>query len=119
LRIEDPVFEQIFMHAEKNLDVRVKNDRKEWIGQDSHLMVTRNTMDKVSGDSHSEVVGKEVGKVGGDRRRNALLPGVNLADHLDYFSWIRGFKNVSPSSRFQRRWPTQGPSSSRLAVPCS
>ena len=26
--------EQIFIHGEKDLDIRIKNDRKEWIGND-------------------------------------------------------------------------------------
>ena len=34
--------EEIFMHAQKNLDIRVLNDRFEWIGHDRHLIVEGN-----------------------------------------------------------------------------
>jgi type VI secretion system secreted protein VgrG len=68
IRFEDNAgSEQIFIHAEKDMDVRVKNDRKEWIGEDRHLVVTRNKLEKITGDSHSEVVGNQISKVGGDR----------------------------------------------------
>src|SRR5262249_42600022 len=68
IRFEDKKDEeQIFIHAEKDQDVRVKHDRKEFVDNDSHLVVTCNTLEKISGDSHSEVVGKEAIKIGGKR----------------------------------------------------
>ena len=54
IRFEDKKgSEQIFIHAEKDLEMRIKNDRKEWIGQDRHLIVTRDKLEKVSRDSHA------------------------------------------------------------------
>lgn len=58
--------EQIFMHAEKNLDIRVKNDRFETIENDRHLHVEKdkfehvdhNRNEKVDAD-HKEVIGKD------------------------------------------------------------
>ena len=57
--------EQIFVHAEKNEDKRVKNDRMEWIGRDRHLIVKRDKLEKVEGDKHLQVNGDKNEKVGG------------------------------------------------------
>ena len=68
IRFEDNAgSEQVFIHAEKDMDLRVKNDCKEWIGEDRHLIVTRDRMEKISGDSHSQVVGNRIAQIGGDR----------------------------------------------------
>ena len=58
--------EQIFMHGEKDLDIRIKNDRKEWIGNDRHLEVTNDKLQKIGRDSHSEIVRDEIEKIGRD-----------------------------------------------------
>jgi type VI secretion system secreted protein VgrG len=50
--------EQVFVHAEKDFDLRVKNDRREWVGRDRHLWVKRDRAEKVEGNVHLEV-GKE------------------------------------------------------------
>ena len=39
--------EQIFVHAEKNMDIRVKNDRFETIGNDRHLVVEKDKYEHV------------------------------------------------------------------------
>jgi type VI secretion system secreted protein VgrG len=57
--------EQVFIHAEKNQDVRTKKDRKEWVGQDSHLIVVRNQLEKVQADKHLTVNGDHNEKVDG------------------------------------------------------
>ena len=57
--------EQVFIHAEKNQDIRTKKDRKEWVGQDSHLIVVRNQLEKVEGDKHLAVNGDQNEKVDG------------------------------------------------------
>jgi type VI secretion system secreted protein VgrG len=44
--------EQIFVHGEKDLDVRIKNDRREWIGNDRHLVVKRDKVEEVDRDEH-------------------------------------------------------------------
>ncbi len=58
--------EQIFIHAEKNQDIRVKNDCFEWIGNNRHLVVKKdqfehvenNRSEKVDAD-HKEEIGKD------------------------------------------------------------
>ena len=57
--------EQLFVHAEKNEDVRVKNDSMEWVGHDRHLIVKNSQFEKVEVDKHMTVKGDRVGKVEG------------------------------------------------------
>ena len=65
-RIEDKKGdEQIFVHGEKDLDVRIKHDRKEIIKNDSHLIVEQNQMEQVKGDKHLKVTGDQNEKVDG------------------------------------------------------
>jgi type VI secretion system secreted protein VgrG len=56
IRFEDKKGEEQFLfHAEKDMDIRVKNDRKEFIGNDRHLIVKRDKAQKVERDEHSLV----------------------------------------------------------------
>ena len=57
--------EQIFVHGEKDLDVRIKHDRKEIIKNDSHLIVENDQFEKVKGDKHLIVTGDQNEKVDG------------------------------------------------------
>lgn len=58
--------EQIFIHGEKDQDVRIKNDVREWVGHDRHLVVVNdqfehvehNREEKVDAD-HKEEIGKD------------------------------------------------------------
>jgi hypothetical protein len=65
-RIEDKKgSEQIFIHAEKNQDIRVKNDCMELIQHDRHLEVTNNQNEKVGADKSLTIGGNQTEKVGG------------------------------------------------------
>lgn len=67
LRFEDKKdSEQVFIHAQKNMDLRVLNDRMEWIGNDSHLIVTRDYVTHVKRDVHRTIDQDLVEKVGRD-----------------------------------------------------
>jgi len=67
IRIEDKQGqEQIFVHAERNQDTRVKNDSLEWIGHDRHLIVKRDQLEQVEADKHLLVKRDQVEKVLGD-----------------------------------------------------
>jgi type VI secretion system secreted protein VgrG len=57
--------EQIFIHGEKDLDVRVKNDVKEWTGRDTHLIVKRDQKEKIERNKHQTITGDLNVKVGG------------------------------------------------------
>ncbi|MBN2592656.1 MAG: type VI secretion system tip protein VgrG [Sedimentisphaerales bacterium] len=57
--------EQIFIHAEKNEDIRVKNDCLEWIGNERHLIVKKDQLEQVDGDKHLTVKGDQNEKING------------------------------------------------------
>jgi type VI secretion system secreted protein VgrG len=80
IRFEDKKGEeQIFIHAEKNQDIRIKNDRYEWIGQDSHLMVKRDQLELVEGNRHLSVKGDQNQKVDGTI---SLQAGLNKLEKM-------------------------------------
>ena len=58
--------EQVFLHAEKDIDIRVKNDRREWIGRDRHLIVVRDKLEQIKRDTHIEVERDRIEKIGRD-----------------------------------------------------
>jgi type VI secretion system secreted protein VgrG len=54
IRLEDKKgSEDLFIHAQKDMNIRVENDRKEWIGEDRHLMVQRDRLEAITRDNHS------------------------------------------------------------------
>ena len=57
--------EQIFIHAEKNQDIRVKNDCMELIKHDRHLIVENDQYEKVNKDKHLQVGGDHNEKITG------------------------------------------------------
>ena len=57
--------EQLFLHAERNQDNRVKKDSLEWIGNERHLIVKKDQKEKVEGDKHLSVIGDHNEKVDG------------------------------------------------------
>ena len=68
LRFEDKKGdEQIFMHAEKNLDLRVKNDLLGVIERDRNLTVKRDSFETVEFDRHVNVTRDEMTTIGRDR----------------------------------------------------
>lgn len=68
LRFEDKKGEeQIFMHSEKNFDIRIKNDAYEWIGNERHLIVKKDQIEKVENNRDETVVGDHKEKIGKDR----------------------------------------------------
>jgi len=67
LRFEDKKgSEQVFLHAEKDQDIRVKEVTKEWIGKDRHLIVKENQREQVEKDKHTQVKGDQLLKVEGN-----------------------------------------------------
>jgi type VI secretion system secreted protein VgrG len=57
--------EQIFIHAERDMDLRVKNDRMESIVKNTHLTVGADQFEKITGDTHLSVKGDQNEKVDG------------------------------------------------------
>jgi len=53
IRFEDKKDEeQIFIHGQRNQDVRIENDAMEWIGNDRHLIVKKKQFEQVEGEKH-------------------------------------------------------------------
>ncbi len=66
IRFEDKKgSEQVFIHGEKNMDVRVKNDSLEYLGHDRHLIIRNNQHEKVHKDKHMQVTGDKNEKIDG------------------------------------------------------
>ncbi len=76
LRFEDKKgSEQIFLHAEKDLDVRVKNDSREYVANDRSLIVKGNQNESVDGDQNITISGNQAEKVA---QNLSLQVGQNL-----------------------------------------
>jgi type VI secretion system secreted protein VgrG len=55
--------EQIFMNAEKDMDLRVEKDSREFIGANRHLIVTTNQQEFIKADKHLHVKGNHFEKI--------------------------------------------------------
>ncbi|HEY2588574.1 MAG TPA: type VI secretion system tip protein TssI/VgrG [Tepidisphaeraceae bacterium] len=87
--------EQIFIHGERNQDIRIKNDCFEWIGRDRHLVVKNsqfehveldrheaidgNHQEQIKQDRHTKIDGKEAREVGGSQ---SLKVGGDVAEQF-------------------------------------
>ncbi len=68
IRFEDKAGEeQLYIHAQKDLEIRVLNDRKTTVDNVEHLVVKADSTTKVGGSSSVTVEGDEALKVGGQR----------------------------------------------------
>ncbi len=78
LRFEDKKgSEQIFLNAEKDMDHRVENDSREYIGKDRSLIVKGDQKEKVEGDKHGQFSKNLNEKVG---QNMSLQVGQNLQE---------------------------------------
>ena len=67
LRFEDKAgSEQVFIHAEKDYHLRVKNDRLETILHDRHLHVSNNKFEQVDANRHEDIATSHFEKIGTD-----------------------------------------------------
>jgi len=67
IRFEDKKdSEQIFINAEKDMDLRVENDAREYVKNDRHLIVHNNQHELVEADKHGHVKGKHFESIDGD-----------------------------------------------------
>ena len=78
LRFEDKKgSEQVFLHAEKDMDVRVKNDSREYVANDRSLIVKGNQNESVDGDQNITISGNQAEKVA---QNLSLQVGQNLQE---------------------------------------
>jgi type VI secretion system secreted protein VgrG len=81
LRYEDKIsFEQVFFHAERDKDERTKQESREWVGANRHLIVIEDQKELVDGDKHSEVIGELHVEVGKDTH---MHHEAKLLEHID------------------------------------
>lgn len=65
IRIEDKKGkEQLFIHAERNRDLRVKKDNLEFVGENEHIIVKKDRFEKVDGDVHLKIGGEQNEQIG-------------------------------------------------------
>jgi len=68
IRLEDKKGkEQIFIHAEKDYDLRVKEERREYIGKDDNLIVKKHAKKLVKGSHNLTVSGNDSTQVSGNQ----------------------------------------------------
>ncbi|MGD0770040.1 MAG: type VI secretion system tip protein VgrG [Tepidisphaeraceae bacterium] len=65
--------EQLFIHGEKNQDIRIKNDCFEWIGHDRHLVVKNEQFEHIELDRNETIDRDHVEQIGRDR--NTTIQG--------------------------------------------
>ena len=70
--------EQIFIHAEKNVDLRVKNDTFEFVGHDRHLVVKNDQVEQVDNDRHEKIKRDHIEAV--DRDHHLMVAGKAAAE---------------------------------------
>ena len=58
--------EQIFINAEKDMDLRVENDSREYVKNNRHLIVNASQLELVNGDKHVHVKGNQNEKIEGN-----------------------------------------------------
>jgi type VI secretion system secreted protein VgrG len=86
--------EKLFIFAQKDKHLRVKNDLVEWIGRDVHLHVVQHWNEKIEGNRSRVVKGNEMVEIDGDH--NLLVKGkTNIK--LDDIVSIRYSKDVAVS----------------------
>lgn len=67
IRFEDKKgSEQVFIDAERDMDLRVANDSREFVGKDRHLIVWSNQLEAVDGDKQAHVKGSHLEKIDKD-----------------------------------------------------
>ncbi len=102
--------EQIFIHAERNQDVRVKANVYETIGNERHLIVKKNQLELVEKDKHSLVKGDRIAKVEGDKnlgvkgnRLIAIEGNDNLTVDGDRLKKIAGNQHLTVSGNHNEK----------------
>ena len=67
IRLEDKAgSEQIFIFGQKDQHIRIKNDIREWVGEDTSLYVTRDRKDQTGRDDHDDIGRDHIEKIGRD-----------------------------------------------------
>ncbi|MEE9354006.1 MAG: hypothetical protein V3U75_00295 [Methylococcaceae bacterium] len=74
IRFEDKKGEeQVFLHAERNQDVRVKNDSLEWVGHDYHRVIGNDQFEQIEGNLHLTLGGDQNEEINGNISRDIAI----------------------------------------------
>jgi type VI secretion system secreted protein VgrG len=65
--------EQLFIHGEKDFDLRIKEDAREFTGSQRHLIVKADQKERVEGDKHLHVQGDHSEKIDGTYSHSTLI----------------------------------------------
>ena len=84
--------EQVFLRGERDQDIRIKNDAREWIGNNRHLIVTKSQREKVGSGKHLAVTGDQNEKVSGTV---SLEAGGDLHQKIDQNSALKAGMNIA------------------------
>lgn len=67
LRFEDKKgAEQVFIRGEKDLDIRIKNDAREWIGNNQSIMIVKDRSEDVAGNEAIHIAKNRTEKIDGN-----------------------------------------------------
>ena len=67
IRLEDKAgSEQVFIYGQKDQDIRILNDVREWVGEDRNLIITRDRKDQTGRDDHDDIGRDHIEKIGRD-----------------------------------------------------
>lgn len=77
--------EQVFIHAQRDEDVRVRNNSRRWVGNCRSIIIKKDHIELVEGDRHDHVEGEEVRKI--DQDQSETIEG-------SHFELIKGDDNV-------------------------
>ena len=67
IRLEDKAgSEQVFIFGQKDQDIRIQKDVREWVGQDRNLDVIRDRKDQIGRDDHADIARDHIEKIGRD-----------------------------------------------------
>ncbi|MDH5218843.1 MAG: type VI secretion system tip protein VgrG, partial [Gammaproteobacteria bacterium] len=58
--------ENIYFHAERNLEQRINSDQLEWVGNDSHSIIKNDRITLIEGDQHQTLMGDSYSQIDGD-----------------------------------------------------
>jgi type VI secretion system secreted protein VgrG len=103
IRFEDKKdSEQIFINAEKDMDLRVEKETREFVGANRHLLVKQDQKEKVEGSWHSEIVKDSNQKIG---ENMSLKVGSNRQMEIggDQKEKIGGSLNSNIGSMFNQK----------------
>jgi type VI secretion system secreted protein VgrG len=100
IRFEDKKgSEQVFIHAERRQDVRVRRDSLEWVGQDRHLIVEGDQFEQVKGDKHLKAGGDHNEQIDGTLSLKVGMDsdqkvGMKMAEDAGMEIHLKGGMNV-------------------------